>query len=111
SLPRGTTGGHSGKVEGGAEPRARRPAGDKRRARPWGGGHKENVMTVRLSRAAILSIPFSLATVPAFAHHMMGGRTPSTFMEGLLSGLGHPVIGLDHLAFLLAVGVAVGVFG
>lgn len=71
----------------------------------------EKVMTVRLSRAAILSIPFSLATVPAFAHHMMGGRTPSTFMEGLLSGLGHPVIGLDHLAFLIAIGVAVGVFG
>src|SRR5262249_6870380 len=71
----------------------------------------ENVMTVRLSRAAILSIPFSLCAFPAFAHHMMGGRTPSTFMEGLLSGLGHPVIGLDHLAFLIAIGVAVGVFG
>jgi urease accessory protein len=41
----------------------------------------------------------------------MGGRTPSTFMEGLLSGLGHPVIGLDHLAFIVAIGVAVGVAG
>jgi urease accessory protein len=29
----------------------------------------------------------------ASAHHMMGGRTPSTFVEGFLSGLGHPVIG------------------
>ena len=36
---------------------------------------------------------------------------PSTFVEGLLSGLGHPVIGLDHLAFLLAMGVVVGVGG
>ena len=27
----------------------------------------------------------------------MGGKTPSTFAEGLLSGLGHPVIGPDHL--------------
>jgi urease accessory protein len=68
-------------------------------------------MTVRFSRAVILSVPLSLAAFPAFAHHMMGGRTPSTFMEGLLSGLGHPVIGLDHLAFLVAIGVAVGVFG
>ena len=68
-------------------------------------------MTVRFSRAVILSVPLSLAALPAFAHHMMGGRTPSTFMEGLLSGLGHPVIGLDHLAFLVAIGVAVGVFG
>jgi urease accessory protein len=71
----------------------------------------ENDMTVRFSRAVILSVPLSLAALPAFAHHMMGGRTPSTFMEGLLSGLGHPVIGLDHLAFLVAIGVAVGVFG
>jgi urease accessory protein len=71
----------------------------------------ENDMTVRFSRAAILSVPLSLIAFPAFAHHMMGGRTPSTFMEGLLSGLGHPVIGLDHLAFLIAIGVAVGVFG
>ena len=71
----------------------------------------ENDMTVRFSRAVSLSVPLSLGAFPAFAHHMMGGRTPSTFMEGLLSGLGHPVIGLDHLAFLVAIGVAVGVFG
>ena len=52
-----------------------------------------------------------LAADPAFAHHLMGGRTPSTFAEGLLSGLGHPVIGIDHLAFLVAVGIAVGAAG
>ena len=46
------------------------------------------------------------ASTPAFAHHPMGGQTPSTFMEGLLSGVGHPIIGLDHLAFIVAVGVA-----
>ena len=34
----------------------------------------------------------------------MGGAAPATFMQGLLSGLGHPVIGFDHLAFILAVG-------
>ena len=71
----------------------------------------EHDMTVRFSRSAILAVPFSLAAFPAFAHHMMGGRTPSTFMEGLLSGLGHPVIGLDHFAFLVAIGIAVGIFG
>ena len=37
----------------------------------------------------------------ANAHHMMGGRVPETFTEGLLSGLAHPIIGLDHFAFLL----------
>src|SRR5215470_17489326 len=40
----------------------------------------------------------------AFAHHIMGGRTPVTFGEGMLSGLGHPIIGLDHFAAVVAVG-------
>ncbi|MEL6327279.1 MAG: HupE/UreJ family protein [Cyanobacteria bacterium J06626_23] len=45
-----------------------------------------------------------LAT-PALAHHPLGGRLPSNMMEGLLSGVGHPVIGLDHLAFVIAAGL------
>lgn len=48
------------------------------------------------------------AGLPAHAHHVMGGQTPATFVQGLLSGLGHPIIGIDHLAFIVAVGVAVG---
>ena len=35
----------------------------------------------------------------------MGGEVPSTLWQGFASGIGHPVIGLDHLAFLLAAGV------
>ncbi len=42
----------------------------------------------------------------ASAHHPMGGKTPTTFMEGFLSGIGHPVIGIDHLAFIIAIGIA-----
>jgi urease accessory protein len=53
------------------------------------------------SLMAALAVP-SLA----FAHHPMGGATPSNFMEGLLSGLGHPIIGVDHLAFVVLVGLA-----
>jgi urease accessory protein len=45
-----------------------------------------------------------LAADPAFAHHAMGGETPVIFGQGLLSGLAHPIIGLDHLAALIAVG-------
>jgi urease accessory protein len=56
---------------------------------------------VRLASSLILLV---LGSAPAFAHHLMGGRTPATFIEGLLSGLGHPVIGLDHLAAVVAVG-------
>jgi urease accessory protein len=46
-----------------------------------------------------------LAGGPAFAHHVMGGQLPATFAQGALSGLGHPVIGIDHLAAVLAVGM------
>lgn len=56
----------------------------------------------------MVGIVFALATIfvvdPALAHHPMGGTTPTTFWHGLLSGLGHPVIGLDHLAAIVAVG-------
>lgn len=44
------------------------------------------------------------AADPALAHHPMGGTTPMTFWHGLLSGLGHPIIGLDHFAAVIAVG-------
>jgi urease accessory protein len=43
------------------------------------------------------------------AHHATGGQTPDNFWSGFLSGLAHPVIGLDHLAFVVASGlIAVG---
>ncbi|NEO92981.1 MAG: urease accessory protein UreJ, partial [Moorea sp. SIO3G5] len=41
----------------------------------------------------------------AMAHHPFGGETPDNFITGFLSGLGHPVIGFDHLAFVIAVGL------
>ena len=64
----------------------------------------------RLAAFSLLASSFAFAT-PAFAHHMMGGKLPSTFGEGFLSGLGHPVIGLDHLAFIVAAGVIAGAAG
>ncbi len=63
-------------------------------------------MKTHLKAAALLS---ALVAAPAAAHHPMGGALPSTLSEGLLSGLGHPVIGLDHLAFLVAAGLIAGV--
>lgn len=62
-------------------------------------------------KALSLSVPAMLAAVPASAHHMMDGQMPQTFLQGLLSGLGHPVIGFDHLAFIIAVGLAAGLVG
>ncbi|WP_119422149.1 HupE/UreJ family protein [Desertibaculum subflavum] len=63
-------------------------------------------MTLPRIRSGIaLSAMAVLAAAPAWAHHPMGGATPATLAQGLLSGLAHPVIGLDHLAFVVAAGV------
>jgi urease accessory protein len=40
----------------------------------------------------------------ASAHHFMDNALPRTFVEGFLSGLGHPIVGLDHFAFIVACG-------
>ena len=62
--------------------------------------------------ALVIAALLALAgTDPALAHHMEGGTLPATFASGLLSGLGHPVIGLDHLAFIVAAGLLVGAAG
>jgi urease accessory protein len=59
--------------------------------------------------AALLPVLTFAAALPAQAHHAMAGRTPETLLQGLLSGLAHPIIGLDHLSFIVAMGVAAGV--
>ena len=60
--------------------------------------------------AAAVSV-FAVTTLPAFAHHAMGGDTPTSLWEGLVTGVAHPVIGLDHLAFTAAVGLLVALAG
>jgi urease accessory protein len=65
----------------------------------------------RLCRTALLAAPSIFIAAPASAHHVMGGKLPSTWVEGLLSGLAHPLIGADHLGFLLAIAVVVGACG
>lgn len=63
-----------------------------------------------LGRVAALAL--ALAPAPAaVAHHAMGGTLPATAWQGLLSGLAHPVIGLDHLAFVLGVGAVAHLMG
>tara|TARA_A100001037_G_scaffold296758_1_gene317711 strand:- start:211 stop:864 length:654 start_codon:yes stop_codon:yes gene_type:complete len=47
-----------------------------------------------------------LASTPALAHHPLGGLPMETISHGLLSGIGHPVLGFDHLFFIALVGVA-----
>ncbi len=65
----------------------------------------------RLLALPLLAPPLLTLALPAAAHHPMGGAMPGTLLEGLLSGFGHPVIGLDHLLFIIAVGAACYCFG
>lgn len=59
-----------------------------------------------------LLLPLALlAATPALAHHPLGDVAPQTFAHGLLSGLAHPVIGLDHLAFVVLAGIAAALTG
>ena len=55
--------------------------------------------------AALGIIPLLLLGSPAFAHHPfgMGDSSQLTGWLGLLSGIGHPLLGPDHLLFLLAI--------
>lgn len=64
-----------------------------------------------LAASSIAMAALASAGGPAFAHHAMDGQMPTSFAQGLLSGLAHPVIGPDHLAFIIALGVAVALIG
>jgi len=59
-----------------------------------------------MNRYWILAVVLLLCSGAATAHHPLAGMTMTTFSHGILSGLGHPIIGIDHLFFVAAVGVA-----
>jgi urease accessory protein len=62
-----------------------------------------SVMAKGMQTAALFLTSVVLLIDPALAHHVMGGQLPVTFADGLLSGLAHPIIGIDHFAALVAV--------
>lgn len=65
------------------------------------------MITTAKANRFLLGAALSLcAGGPAFAHHPLNGAPMTTFADGLLSGVGHPVLGFDHLFFVIAVGVA-----
>jgi urease accessory protein len=68
------------------------------------GKETPTVRTTMIHR--ILLLLGALACLPslALAHHFMGNDLPRTFAQGFLSGLGHPIIGIDHAAFIIAAG-------
>ena len=68
-----------------------------------------NSLPLALRRPLQIAGPSLLAVLllasPAFAHHPfgMGDSVALTPLQGLLSGIGHPLLGPDHLLFLLAI--------
>ena len=52
--------------------------------------------------ASLITLGFSGA---AAAHHPLNGMPMETFGHGVLSGIGHPLLGSDHLAFIILVGL------
>ncbi|MGP1375272.1 MAG: HupE/UreJ family protein [Almyronema sp.] len=63
------------------------------------------------SLGLVVTVGLLLVSTPALAHHPFGGQTPANAIQGFLSGLGHPVIGLDHLAFVITAGLLAVVTG
>ncbi len=65
----------------------------------------------RMALGAMVLLP--LHTMSAHAHHPTGGLMPTSFLHGFLSGIGHPVLGADHFAFVVGIGLlaAIGGFG
>jgi urease accessory protein len=64
-------------------------------------------MTHRSKACVWIGAATSLIAPAAFAHHPMGGQMPSSFTEGLLSGLGHPLIEPAHALFLVGAAVLI----
>ncbi len=59
-----------------------------------------------MKRYLLAGVVFTMSGVPALAHHPLGGLPMETLTDGLLSGVGHPFLGFDHLFFVIAVGIA-----
>lgn len=64
-----------------------------------------------MSNTLRLAAAFAAVAAPAAAHHPLGGETPATFLDGLLSGVGHPMLGVDHFAFIVAAGLIAAMLG
>lgn len=59
-----------------------------------------------MKKYLMTAVVLAASATPALAHHPLGGMPMETFTHGLLSGIGHPLLGFDHLFFVIAVGVA-----
>lgn len=70
--------------------------------------------TISAGRVALVPFLVGISLLvlanPAIAHHAFGNETPTNFFEGFLSGVAHPIIGLDHFAFVVAIGLFAAIY-
>lgn len=92
-----------------APPVPPRVPGSKMGPRPGNEGRQTLMTQPPAALAPIAAL--LLAAAPALAHHPLDGAPMATFGHGLLSGVGHPVLGFDHLLFVAAAGVAAALAG
>ena len=64
-----------------------------------------NTPSTLLFAVLLAGIGLFAITPAALAHHPLGGRLPANLLEGLMSGLAHPIIGIDHFVFVMAAGL------
>ena len=62
-------------------------------------------LSARIRPFAAAGLVFVVGASPAFAHHPFEGVPADqlTLLQGLFSGLGHPLLGVDHVLFLVAI--------
>ena len=68
-------------------------------------------MTISTTRLGLAAAAISTFATPALAHHPLAGAPMETLAHGVLSGIGHPILGFDHLFFVVAVGIAAAFTG
>lgn len=66
---------------------------------------------MRATTLALGAILLFIFAAPAIAHHAVSGLARGSFEQALLSGIGHPLLGLNHLIFVLAMGAAAAFAG
>lgn len=68
--------------------------------------NRRNEISRHVAGVVAFGTAIAIASGTAFAHHPIGGATPDNVLHGFLSGIGHPMIGVDHFAFIVAAGIA-----
>ena len=69
----------------------------------------KNFASIRWFAGGVAMLLTGFTATPAMAHHPFGGEAPQNIAQGIVSGIGHPVLGLDHLAFIITIGLLAAV--